>query len=136
MEKPYQITYRYEPDYLFASISGDIDSIEISIQYWQEVASECKKHGYRKVLVEEKLESTVSEEESYEFGKILADLFTEKVLVAFVDSKKEHYKINKVCEMIVQNRGFRGRICKTIEEAHKWLLENEPNRIENTHQTT
>ncbi|MCS6874069.1 MAG: hypothetical protein N2Z23_00760 [Pyrinomonadaceae bacterium] len=132
MGKPYEITYEYMPEYLFVIVSGDTDNFEISLQYWKEIAEECVKRGYRKVLVEERITGLSSEEDSYEVGKALAEFFPENVLVAFVDSQLEHRSINEVCEIVVRNRGFKGRIFGTLEEAHEWLIQNEPEQSEIT----
>ena len=39
--KTYQLKFEYRPKYLYAYVTGETDSYEISKQYWQEISNEC-----------------------------------------------------------------------------------------------
>jgi len=51
--KPYKFRFEYKTDYLCAQVSGDKDSLEISRQYWREIADECKRTKCKKLLIVE-----------------------------------------------------------------------------------
>lgn len=60
--KPYQISFENRPQYLYVYVSGEHDSYDISRQYWQEIAGECKRIKADKVLIEEDIpEGTMGE---------------------------------------------------------------------------
>jgi len=40
--KLYKLEFDERTDYLYAYVSGDKDNIEISTQYWREIADECR----------------------------------------------------------------------------------------------
>ena len=51
--KPYELSFEYRPEYLYAYVTGEEDSYEISKQFWLEIAAECKRSDVKKVLIEE-----------------------------------------------------------------------------------
>ncbi|RMG05356.1 MAG: hypothetical protein D6735_05495, partial [Acidobacteria bacterium] len=78
--KLYDIQFEYHHNYLHARVTGEKDSAEISILFWKEIAAECKKHGYKKVLVEENIKNNVSESDMYEIIPVFTELF-ESVII-------------------------------------------------------
>ena len=72
--KPYEISFEYRPQYLYVRVTGEQDSYEISKQYWQEIAGECKKSESKKVLIEEDLRENVSMPDMYQFASEILQL--------------------------------------------------------------
>ena len=57
---PYNLTFEQKPGYLFASVTGDIDSMEISQRYWTEIAAEIEKSQPKKLMVWESFNTNIS----------------------------------------------------------------------------
>ena len=51
--KPYEIRFERRPEYLYAYVGGEHDSLSISLAFWREIADECRRAEARKVLIEE-----------------------------------------------------------------------------------
>ena len=120
--KPYQITFEHRSQYLYVYVSGNHDSYEISRRYWLEVADECNNTGYKKVLIEEDIEESVSIPEVYQLACELPQMGFQGVRVAFYDRFAEHADLNQFGELVATNRGFLARVFNDLKEAEKWLL--------------
>lgn len=126
--KPYRITLEHRSQYLYVYVSGEHDSYEISRRYWLEVADECAKTGYKKVLIEEDIEETVSIPEVYQLASELPQMGFQGVRVAFFDRFAEHEDLNQFAELVATNRGLLARVFNNLEEAENWLLDRtDPN---------
>ncbi|MGI9056210.1 MAG: hypothetical protein ACR2F2_10465 [Pyrinomonadaceae bacterium] len=120
--KLYQITFEHRPQYLYVYVTGDHDSYEISRQYWLEVAGECSKTEYKKVLIEEDIKELISLSEVYQLASELPLMDFQGVRVAFFDRFAEHDELNQFGELVATNRGLLARVFNNFEEAENWLL--------------
>ena len=121
--KLYEIRFEHRAEYLYAYVTGEKDSIEISTQYWREIAEECRNANYKKVLVEEDIkESIASVFELYQFASELPNYGFAGVYIAFVERYIEQNELNRFVELVAGNRGLKGRIFNDVNEAEKWLL--------------
>lgn len=121
--KPYQISFDHRPNYLYVYVSGEYDSYEISRQYWSEVADECNRTGYKKVLIEEDIKETVSVAEAFQLASELPLMNFRGVCVAFCDRYAEHQELNEFGELVATNRGLFARVFNDFNEAENWLLD-------------
>ena|SRR5687768_2787405 len=123
LKKPYDIRFEHRSEYLYAYVSGDQDSVEISTRYWNEIAAECRKNNYKKVLVEEDIpEAVASVFELYQFAAELPKFGFAGIYIAFVDRYIEQNELNEFVELVASNRGLMGRVFNDVTEAEKWLL--------------
>lgn len=121
--KLYELSFEHRPQYLYAYVCGEHDSYEISKKYWQEVADECQKTGYKKVLIDEDISANVSITEIYEFASEIPKMGFQGIRVAFFDRYHlEQQEINSFGETVATNRGLFSRIFTDFDEAEKWLL--------------
>lgn len=121
--KLYDIRFEHRTEYLYAYVSGEEDNIEISTQYWNEIAEECRQGNYKKVLVEEDItEAIASVIELYQFAAELPKYGFAGIYIAFVDRYIEQNELNKFVELVATNRGLKGRVFNDVTEAEKWLL--------------
>jgi len=65
MEKPNNnevgdIRFEDRYGYLYAFVTGEKDSLSVSLKYWQRVIDESVKRGYKRLLVEEEFHNQVS----------------------------------------------------------------------------
>lgn len=120
--KLYKLTFEYRPEYLYAFVTGEKDSYEISKQYWQEIADECKNSGIKKVLIEEDIEENVSMSDMYQFCAEIPQLGFFGIRVAFVDRRQDQQQLNQFGETVATNRGLLSRVFNNFEDGEKWLL--------------
>lgn len=121
--KPYQISFDHRPDYLYAYISGERDSYQISRLFWREIADECNKLGYKKVLIDEDIKEVVSISEVFQLATELPLMGFRGVCVAFYDRYAAHHELNEFGGLVATNRGLFGRVFNDYAEAETWLLE-------------
>ena len=119
---PYTLVFEYRPEYLYAFVTGEKDSYEISKRYWQEIADECKKAGFKKVLIEEDIAENVSMSDMYQFCAEIPQLGFFGIRVAFVDRKQDQQQLNQFGETVATNRGLLSRVFNNFEAGEKWLL--------------
>lgn len=120
----YRINFEMRPQYLYAYVSGMRDSVEISLNYWREIAEECKRRKAARVLVEEDIMQPVSKLETYQIASEIPRMNFKNVLIAFVDRFLEHQEVNQFGEVVASNRGLRVKVFNEVSEAEKWLLES------------
>lgn len=118
----YTIEFEHRPKYLYAFVSGEDDSLDITRSYWQQMLEECRQHGFDKLLVEENLEGSLSMQEVYEFASEYAHMGFRDILVAFVDRHAAHQQLNRFGELVATNRGGRIRVFDSVSDAKQWLL--------------
>lgn len=118
---PYTLRFEHRPGYLYACVSGEADSLEISRSYAARVAAECRTHDYRKLLVEEDLKTGMSVMDLYTFASELQDLLS-GIEAAFVDRHPAQHSDNLFGETVAVNRGVCGKVFPNVPDAEAWLL--------------
>ena len=122
VSKLYNLKFEERTDYLYAYVSGDKASLELSKQYWRKIAEECRRTKCNKVLIVEDIKENVSTTEMYEFASELPTMGFVGIKIAFVDQYIEQRELNELGELVATNRGGHGKIFNTVEEAEQWLL--------------
>jgi hypothetical protein len=122
--KAYRISFERRPDYLYAYVGGERDSLAISLEFWREIAAECQRAQAKKVLIEEDIEESVSMLEMYQIAAEIPQMGFADVLIAFVDRFLEQQSLNEFGELVATNRGLRAKVFNDVTEAEKWLSEN------------
>ena len=120
--KPYNLTLKSRPAYLYAYVSGEKDSYEISAQYWQEIRDECERTGATRVLVEENISENVTAGDEYRITTECIQVKFGGIKIAFIDLCPDQGEINKFGELVAINRGVNIRLCSDLAEGEKWLL--------------
>ena len=59
-EKPYVIQFDYRKRYLFALVSGEKDSLEVSLMFWKEIFDESEVKKYKRILITESFKNDIS----------------------------------------------------------------------------
>ncbi len=124
-EKPYYIQYDYRDKYLFALVSGEKDSLDVSVKFWKEIFDECEAKNYKRILITENFRNNISAIDMYILGEKLIEMGPKDTSVAFVDKQIQQLEMNKFTETVAYNRGGRGKAFADMKEAEKWLLEQE-----------
>lgn len=121
-DKPYRLTLEHRPEYLYVHVEGEEDSYEISRQYWQEIADECRKMKYMKVLVDEDIIEGGTIAETYQLCSEFSELGYTDIKIAFVDRYSEQLEANQFGELVAVNRGINVKMLRDVDEAEKWLM--------------
>jgi 3-dehydroquinate synthetase len=124
-EKPYEIQYKYHEKYLSALVTGEKDSLEVSLMFWKEIFDECESRKYKRILINENFRNDISAIDMYILGEKLIEMAPKNISVAFVDEQIKQLEMNKFTETVVYNRGGKGKAFADFAEAEKWLLEQE-----------
>jgi hypothetical protein len=121
-EKLYKMTFESRDGYLYACVEGEIDNLEISTQYWREIAEKCKSEDAKKVLIVEDLPGGATVAEVYQIAAELPKMGFYGIKVAFVDGHLDQLELNKFGEVVALNRGLYGKVFNNVPEAEKWIL--------------
>ena len=117
----FSINYTDCDNYLHAFVSGEKDSVDVSLAYWETISTECRKRGYSAVLIEENFPNQGSALDIYAIASQLPELGTRGLRIAFVDTEPSHNDLNMFGETVSVNRGFHGRVFVNREDAVAWL---------------
>ena len=124
-EKPYTIQFDFGEKYLFALVSGEKDSLDVSLMFWQEIFDVCESRNYHRILITENFKNNISAIDMYILGEKLTEMAPKNISVAFVDVQIQQLEMNKFSETVAYNRGGKGKVFADKKEAEKWLLEQE-----------
>lgn len=121
-EKPYQITFTHHPEYLYAFVTAEKETQEMSVAIWEEILKECGQDKYGKILVEQDIpEVDITYFEKYEcVNRLIPELM--RIDVAFADKYIEQLELNKFTELVATNRGLTVKVFTNVKKAEKWLL--------------
>src|SRR5687768_2092026 len=87
----YTIRYTDRGSYLHAFVSGDDDTVAISLAYWRELADEARRRGAQRVLVIENFQTLVPLLDVFQVAEQIP-LIIEGLIVAFVDERFEQFE--------------------------------------------
>lgn len=120
--KPYKIEFENRPEYLYAFVTAERETKEMSLAIWEEILQERSRDKCGKILVEQDIpEIDVTYFEKYEcVNKLVPELM--RIDVAFVDKYREQMELNKFTELVATNRGLSVKVFNNFNEAEKWLL--------------
>lgn len=121
-DKPYNLEFENRPEYLYAHVSGEHDSLNISRQFWREIADEATRLKPARLLIVEDIKESVSQMDTYQIASEIPNLGMNAIRIAFVDIYIEHQALNEFGEIVATNRGIYGKIFNDVDEAEKWLL--------------
>lgn len=121
-EKLYDLIFEDRDGYLYACVKGEIDTLEISTQYWREIAGKCKSLEAKKVLIVEDLPGGATVAEVYQVAAELPKMGFYGIKVAFVDQHLDQHELNKFGELVAVNRGLYGKVFNNIPAAEEWIV--------------
>lgn len=124
-EKPYNLHFDYHEKYLSALVTGEKDSLDVSLMFWKEIFEECETKKYKRILISENFKNDISAIDMYILGEKLIEIAPKNISVAFVDAQIQQLEMNKFTETVVYNRGGKGKAFADQQEAVNWLLEQE-----------
>lgn len=119
--KSAQIRFEDHQDFLYAFISGEHDSLDLSLECWRRIIDECHNRDYMKLLIEESFPNQLSVTEVFALTTAIAKMPIARLKIAFVDQQSGQEELNLFGETVAVNRGVYGRVFKDLEAARDWL---------------
>jgi len=117
-----KIRFEERGDYLHASVWGEKDTLEVSLDYWTRVIEECERVGQGRVLVEESFDNQLPTVDMFELCARVAELAAARALkIAFVDREISHQQLNEFGGTVAANRGVSVRVFASVAEAEPWI---------------
>lgn len=123
--KPYDLTIEARPRYFYACVQADLISLEIAVQYINELMARLRATDYDRVLFVRETPSMVSRTHYAIVASVIANMLPKDVKFAVVDRSPSHAVIKRA---IIQEREDKHRNINafdSFEEAEDWLLEDE-----------
>lgn len=119
----FSVAFEHRPGYLYALVTGERDSYEISRAYWLAVSEECAKHHVTRVLVDEDLRRPIeSMNEVFQGAAERVYQGLSGVKIAFVDRHPDHHEQNVFGELVASNRGLFCKVFNELKDGEAWLL--------------
>lgn len=120
--KLFSLSFEHRTGYLYAFVSGQHDSYEISRQYWQEIADLLTTTQYKKILIEEDIMEAASMSDVFQLVSELAGMGFGGIKIAFFDRQIAHSELNDFGALVASNRGLQGVAFNDFGKAEEWLL--------------
>ena len=114
------MSFENRGDYLYTLITGQ-DSFSASLSYWNEIADETARRGYRRLLIHECMIGQVSARETYDLIMDLRDSALKDVRIAFYDENAGDAFMNLLGKLLANYSGGDVRIFSNIDDARRWI---------------
>ncbi len=117
-----KLTFEPGSQYLYAYIESDIDSYEIALGHWQDIATELFERNLNRVLVHENIIGELSDGETFRLASELRAIGFSNVKIAILDNHPAHRGSTEFGVLVGSNRGLLVQSFETAAEAVTWLL--------------
>ena len=118
----YTIQTEFRGDHVWALVGGERLTATIAQQYWEAIASQCKEHDCRKVLIEKDFKVPVGPQDLIQMADHLAQVLPASC-IAFVD-RWNHDSVNELGKRLARNHDVKMQTFTNVREAEKWLRAN------------
>jgi hypothetical protein len=102
-------------------VHGEKYGYEVLAGFLREIADECRKRNFKKVLIEENISATASEEDIFRTATELPQFGFADIRMAYIDRFSEQSALNEYGRQIAVRSGVDVRIFGNIGEADEWL---------------
>ena len=120
--KPYELTFEPRSHYLYVHIKADTITREIALAYLREIADECGRLGYHRLMIHRDVPVMLSDPDIFFTTNDFLEMVP-SVRVAFVNPYTTHEAGMKFAVLVGTNRGAKFQAHSTVEAAEQWLLE-------------
>ena len=120
----YKLTVEDRQEYLYACVTAPYMSLEVGVNYSNELISHLRETGHNKVLFVRETPEMQSEAHYKIVASIIANMLPPQITLAVVDRSASHRLVKKaILAARETNRPINA--FDTFEQAEAWLL-NEP----------
>ncbi len=119
----FQLTHKKRGDILYFKVSGTIDSQEVRIAYWLEIANITRKNAIRKILViDRKKHAPATPSELAALAVIMQSHSSLVDRVALVEPNPQFLSALEHIEIHGRELGINIRVFSDAENAERWLI--------------
>jgi len=118
----YKLIFEERPEYLYGYVEGVEYSPEICIQLWKEIFTKAGELGYKKVLIRQNIQESLTPLEVLEVSEHWADNDYDSFVTAFVDDVPHQKDINMLGEVMARGADVNIRVFYTVDKAEQWLV--------------
>lgn len=118
---PYTIVFEEYPNYLYALVHGDQYDYDVIAAFMTEIAAECRKRDHDKVLIEENISATATEQVIARAAADLPKFGFAGIKMAYLDRFNEQTEINEIGEDVAVDHGIDVKLFFDQAAADKWL---------------
>ena len=123
MQNKLEVTFA--GDHIRVVSDGDKDFAR-SVKLWNQVADLSNQHDCFDVLGVANTRSPLEAIEGYNQGRLLSDLgIDDRYRIAWVELDNDARDMAAFIGSVLANRGLRGQLFDTVEEAESWLLRKD-----------
>lgn len=119
----YTIVFEEYPNYLYALVHGDKYDYEVIAAFLSEIASECRKRNFDRVMIEENISATATEEDIARAAEDLPKFGFLGIRMAYLDRFTEHMELNEYGQDIAVDHGVNVKLFYDQAAADKWLAQ-------------
>lgn len=119
--KAYTIVFEEYPKYIYVLVHGEEYGYDVLRGFLREIADECRNRGFDRVLVEENISATASEDDVFRIATEMRELGFADIRLAYIDRFQEQQEINEFGENVAVKNGVDVRVFSDREEADRWL---------------
>jgi hypothetical protein len=124
--KDIEVRFENRNIYLYTFFSGSRNGIADALLCWQKAISECKKRGYKKLLVEQEFPEALSTIDSFDAVEAVSRMEIFDLIIAFVDRSISHKDTNTFVENVAVNRGLWAKVFNNFCDGEAWLISQMP----------
>lgn len=118
----YELAFHDRGDYLRVVITGARDSLETSLAYWNEIATECERRGTRALLVSDELPGEpIPPQDQERVIQALRESYMQHVRVAYCEVDAVYLPQAEYGELLAREAGYTVRVFGSEREAELWL---------------
>ena len=120
--KPYDLTFEDRAEYLYVCVQADIISLDIAIQYINEVMVHLKQTGATNVLLVRETPMMISATHYSIVGSMIINMLPKALRVALVDHSPAYRVVVGFVNAEAKEKDRDIRAFESFEEAEAWLL--------------
>jgi hypothetical protein len=120
----YRIVFEEYPNYLYALVHGEQYGYEVLSGFLREIADECKKRGFKQVVIEENISATASNEDVVRIASELPELGFSDIRMAYIDRFLDQKEMNEMGQDVAVHHGVDVQIFANQLDAERWLAES------------
>ena len=117
----YQLKLEDRHGYLYAEVTGDTDSLEITLSFWQAIAQACRQRNSRCLLVLDRLGQFQGERDMPGMVAAIIAMGFENIRIAYVNQSVGNLALHEHGAILAQEQGINGRVFTGVEDAELWL---------------
>jgi len=122
--KLYDLTFEDRPDYLYACVQADVISLDIAVQYINELMAHLRQTEATKLLFVRETPMMISARHYSIVGSFILNMLPIAVRVALVDHSPSHRIVVRFINTEAREKKRDVRAFELFDEAESWLLGN------------